>query len=191
MRTVLLSVLITILAVSLLSLVGCPKSEAVAPDDAAVSPPGPRSPAGEKGSELSIDIPEGKPGEEPPAGAAAGPEGGTPPGGPPGNAAGAEGGGLPEGWSGGNRRGGEGAPGEGAPPDGERRARRDPAQMFAEFDKNSDGKLTKDELPERFAERMMRADANGDDALTKEELEQARRNRRNRGGEGPPPGAGE
>lgn len=191
MRTVLLSLLITVLAVSVLSLVGCPKSETAAPDDAAVTPPGPPSPDGEKGSELSIDIPEGKPGEEPPAGTAAGPEGGTPPSGPPGNAAGAEGGGLPEGWGGGNRRGGDGPPGEGAPGDGERRVRRDPAEMFAQFDKNSDGKLTKDELPERFGERMMRADANGDGALTKEELDQARRNRRNRGGDGPPSGGGE
>ncbi|HCU36939.1 MAG TPA: hypothetical protein DGT21_16275 [Armatimonadetes bacterium] len=63
--------------------------------------------------------------------------------------------------------------------------------MFAEFDKNSDGRLTKDELPERFADRMMRADANGDGAITKEELEQARRNRRERGGDGPPRGGGE
>lgn len=191
MRTVLLSLLITVLAVSVLSLVGCPKSGTPAPDDAAVTPPGPPSPDGEKGSGLSIDIPEGKPGEEPPAGTAAGPEGGTPPSGPPGNAAGAEGGGLPEGWGGGNRRGGDGPPGEGAPGDGERRVRRDPAQFFAEADKNSDGKLTKDELPERFGERMMRADANGDGALTKEELDQARRNRRNRGGDGPPSGGGE
>ncbi len=191
MRTVLLSVLIAALVVSLLSLAGCPKSEAVAPDDAEVSPPAPAVPGGETSSGLSIDIPESKPGDKPQAGTAAGPEGGSPPSGPPGNAAGAEGGGLPEGWSGGNRRGGDGPPGEGAPGDGQRRARRDPAQMFAESDKNSDGKLTKDELPERFAERMMRADANGDGALTKEELEQARRNRRNRGGDGPPRGGGE
>ena len=191
MRTVLLSVLIAVLAISLLSLAGCPKSEAVVPDDAVVSPPGPPSPEGEKSSELSIDIPEGKPGEKPPGATAAGPDGGAPPSGPPGKAAGAEGGGLPQGWSGGNQRGGDGAPGEGAPGDGERRTRRDPAQFFAEADKNSDGKLTKDELPERFGERMMRADANGDGALTKEELEQARRNRRNRSGDGPPRGEGE
>ena len=76
MRTVLLSVLIAVLAISLLSLAGCPKSEAVVPDDAVVSPPGPPSPEGEKSSELSIDIPEGKPGEKPPGATAAGPDGG-------------------------------------------------------------------------------------------------------------------
>lgn len=191
MRTFLVSLLITVLAVSVLLVVGCPKSEAVAPDDASVSPPGPATPERETSSELSIDIPESKPGDTPPAETATGTESGTPPSGPPGNGAGGRSGNLPQGWTGGNLRDGDGPIGEGAPGDGERRVRRDPAEMFAAADKNSDGKLTKDELPERFGERMMRADANGDGALTKEELDQARRNRRNRSGDGPPSGGGE
>jgi len=48
-------------------------------------------------------------------------------------------------------------------------------QVFERFDLNRDGKLTKDELPEPVAERIMKADADGDGAVTKEELEQARR----------------
>ena len=55
-----------------------------------------------------------------------------------------------------------------------RQGRPDPAQMFAHLDKNQDGKLTKDELPERMAERLMAADTNGDGAITKAEFEAAR-----------------
>src|SRR5262249_3235043 len=39
------------------------------------------------------------------------------------------------------------------------------------FDKNGDGVLTKDELPERLAERFSRIDANGDGKLDKAEVE--------------------
>jgi hypothetical protein len=38
------------------------------------------------------------------------------------------------------------------------------------FDKNEDGKLTKDELPERMQGMIERGDTNGDEALDKEEL---------------------
>ena len=39
------------------------------------------------------------------------------------------------------------------------------------FDKNGDGKVTKDEMPERMKERMLqRADTNGDGALDKKEV---------------------
>jgi Ca2+-binding EF-hand superfamily protein len=47
-------------------------------------------------------------------------------------------------------------------------------QMFARLDQNSDGKLTKDELPERMANFLLRADSDGDGAVTKAELEAAR-----------------
>ncbi len=40
-----------------------------------------------------------------------------------------------------------------------------------EMDKNGDGNLSKDEVPERAWEYMSRADKNGDDVLSKEELE--------------------
>ena len=46
--------------------------------------------------------------------------------------------------------------------------------IFQKLDANQDGKLTKDELPERAADKLLQADADGDGALTKEELEQAR-----------------
>ena len=58
-------------------------------------------------------------------------------------------------------------PERGAPP-------RDPAQFVArmmENDANSDGKLSKEEMPGRFAERMFEtADGNGDGMLDSEEL---------------------
>jgi Ca2+-binding EF-hand superfamily protein len=47
-------------------------------------------------------------------------------------------------------------------------------ETFAQFDKNSDGKLTKEELPERAAEFILRADSDSDGAVTKEELQAAR-----------------
>jgi hypothetical protein len=46
--------------------------------------------------------------------------------------------------------------------------------MFQRLDKNNDGSLSKDELPERMAEWMMRADADGNSSLSKEELQKAR-----------------
>ena len=49
-------------------------------------------------------------------------------------------------------------------------------QIFQQLDKNGDGKLTKDEMPERLGQFLMRADANGDGALTKQELAEARKN---------------
>lgn len=49
------------------------------------------------------------------------------------------------------------------------------SEILKRFDANGDGQLTKDELPEQAAERIMRADANGDGAVTKEELEEIRK----------------
>ena len=46
-------------------------------------------------------------------------------------------------------------------------------EVFAKFDKNKDGKLTKDEVPAPIWEHISKADANKDGAVTKEELEAA------------------
>ena len=72
---------------------------------------------------------------------------------------------------------------------------RDPEAMVKslfEFDKNSDGVLTKDELPERMQGLMTRADADNDGKLTKEELTKSASNMRGPGGErqGGPGGRG-
>lgn len=48
-----------------------------------------------------------------------------------------------------------------------------PAEFVGRLDKNSDGKLSKDELPEQMQARFDRLDANGDGAVTKEELQKA------------------
>jgi Ca2+-binding EF-hand superfamily protein len=54
------------------------------------------------------------------------------------------------------------------------------------FDKNGDGRVTKDEMPERMKERMLpRTDTNGDGAIDKQEAEKMAE-RFGRGG----PGAG-
>ena len=49
------------------------------------------------------------------------------------------------------------------------------SELFDRFDKNKDGKLTKDEVPAPLWERISKADANHDGAVTKEELESARK----------------
>ena len=48
-----------------------------------------------------------------------------------------------------------------------------PAELIAKFDKNKDGKLTKDEVPPWLWEHISKADTKGDGAITKEELEAA------------------
>jgi Ca2+-binding EF-hand superfamily protein len=51
--------------------------------------------------------------------------------------------------------------------------KRDPAALFNRFDKNSDGKITKDELegiPEKAQRLLSRADADGDGSITKQEI---------------------
>ena len=56
------------------------------------------------------------------------------------------------------------------------------------FDRNGDGKVSKDELPEPMRERMLeRADADGDGVIDKQEAEAAaeRLGRRGVGGERP------
>ncbi len=59
-----------------------------------------------------------------------------------------------------------GPQGPGAPGGGPRGG----AQFFETADKNSDGKLTQDEVPEQAWARMAEADKDGDKAVTKEEL---------------------
>jgi len=55
------------------------------------------------------------------------------------------------------------------------------------MDKNGDGKLTKDEVPERMQRLIERADSNGDGAVDKQELLKAfSRFRARRPGQGRP-----
>ncbi len=72
-------------------------------------------------------------------------------------------------------------------PDAGGRGGFDPAQMFKRLDRNGDGKVGLDELPERMAERLKGADTDGDGAISKEEFEQARKNLGGRGGRKPKP----
>ncbi len=67
-----------------------------------------------------------------------------------------------------------------------------PDAIFKTFDKNSDGKLTQDEIPKFMRSRIMPADADGDGTVTKAELEKARANRGGgrSGGERRPGGSG-
>ncbi len=89
-----------------------------------------------------------------------------------------------EGREGRRGRGGDGADGADERgrrgEDGGRRGRRmlDPAQALERYDANDDGKLSRDELPERLAERMMEADTDKDGFLTAEELKKAEAKRR-------------
>ena len=45
--------------------------------------------------------------------------------------------------------------------------------MFQRADKNQDGKITKDEVPDQLWERISKADADGNGEVTKEELKKA------------------
>ena len=49
--------------------------------------------------------------------------------------------------------------------------------MMSRFDSNGDGKIQKDELPERMRPRFDELDTDGDGALSAEELQAMRRNR--------------
>ena len=85
---------------------------------------------------------------------------------------------------------GQGRGGFGGPPQGGG-ARPDPAEMVERlmaFDKNKDGKLGKDELSERMAGIITRADTDKDGFASKEELTKMAAQRG--GGRGGPPGQG-
>lgn len=83
-------------------------------------------------------------------------------------------------------------PGPDGPPrdrTGERPAGRDEmVSRVLSFDKNKDGKLTKDELPEGMHGMIERGDANGDGALDKDELEKIAASFRERGQQRRPDG---
>jgi hypothetical protein len=49
-------------------------------------------------------------------------------------------------------------------------AEMDPTKIFDQMDSDKDGKLSKDELPDRIGERIVLADTDRDGALSKEEL---------------------
>lgn len=83
------------------------------------------------------------------------------------------------GWQGGGGRPGGGGPGGGG------RFGGDPSTRFAAMDKNGDGKIAKDEAPERMQGFFSRLDTNGDGSLTLEEFKAARGP-----GGGPPRGGG-
>lgn len=76
-----------------------------------------------------------------------------------------------------NRRGGQ-------RPGGERGSGAMIDRLLSENDKNKDGKLTADELPERMKRLAERADANNDGAVDKAELEKVMSRRGVGGGEG-------
>jgi Ca2+-binding EF-hand superfamily protein len=79
-------------------------------------------------------------------------------------------GGGPKG-PGGEGPGGKGGPGKGGP------------EMFKRADKNNDGKLTSDEVPEQVWARLSKLDKDGDKAISSEEAKAGRPG-------GPPPGGG-
>lgn len=114
--------------------------------------------------------PAGGPGGGRGRGAAGGAAGGS-----PGDAGGAPNPAIAGGEGGGRRGGGGGG---------------DPAQFFARMDKNSDGKVTEDELPEFMKSRMAEIDTNKDNAIDLDEWMKAPRGPRGgRGGGGPAGGA--
>ncbi len=66
----------------------------------------------------------------------------------------------------------------------------DPAARILSFDADGDGRVTRDELPERMRQRFDRMDDNGDGAIDAGEAQvAAKRMRRSR--EGGPPGRGD
>ncbi len=87
------------------------------------------------------------------------------------------------------REPGNGAPGKGRPGQG---GKGDPGEFLKRMDKNNDGGVTADEVPEQFWARLSKADSNNDGKVT---FEEAKANAPERaggpGGERPRPGSGE
>ncbi len=85
---------------------------------------------------------------------------------------------------GGPGRGGPGRGGPGRGPDGGAGPGAGLDRLMA-YDKNSDGKLSKEELPERIQSLIVRADADKDGFASKAELEQMIASQGDAAGEGP------
>lgn len=60
----------------------------------------------------------------------------------------------------------------------------DPAQILGMLDRNDDGLLSKEELPERFAEQLSLADSDGDGMINEAEIGEFFKKMRERGGRG-------
>ena len=95
----------------------------------------------------------------------------------------------------GNRGGSAGPEGRGGGPGGRSGGPPNPAQMFKELDKNSDGKLTEDEAPGPMKSRFSAADKNGDGGVDLSEFSAGMRamgggSRPGSGGAGGRPGEG-
>ncbi|MFK7820953.1 MAG: YceI family protein [Planctomycetaceae bacterium] len=56
----------------------------------------------------------------------------------------------------------------------------DPMKMFADRDKDKDGMLSGDEIPERMQSRLERIDTDSDGKVSKEEMQEIMKNRQNR-----------
>ena len=82
----------------------------------------------------------------------------------------------------GRQGGGAGGPGagRGGPQRGRGQGGMDPAQFIARMDTNKDGKISKEEAPERMAERFDQMDTNNDGFLTEEEIKKHFESRRTR-----------
>lgn len=59
--------------------------------------------------------------------------------------------------------------------------------MFGRFDKDGDGKISKEEAPAEMWERLSKADDNADGLISKEELQKAYENMPGGGGRPPRP----
>ncbi len=70
--------------------------------------------------------------------------------------------------------------------DGDGKRERKGGGKGAKLDKNGDGVITKDELPDgsRLAARFAEIDKDGDGSLTREELKAGRKDRKGKGGKG-------
>lgn len=77
---------------------------------------------------------------------------------------------------------GGGGPGGGGGGGGGRRGGGDPSQFFASLDKDGDGKLTEEEMPERMKANFAAMDANKDKSVDKDEFLKAMEAFRNAGG---------
>ena len=96
-------------------------------------------------------------------------------------------GGSPQGRPDAEARPQEGGRPPGAPTEGAR-PNFDPVARFKGLDKNSDGKVTKDEADERMQSRFETFDTDGDGGITQEELTAAMAKFRGGGGQRPPAG---